>query len=49
MRSIFKKYGRELTCPETNIKIFNPETLNAIHDYKKKDGCPKNLDFIDIT
>lgn len=46
--AIFKKYGKLLTCPETGIEIFKPDTLKAIHDYKER-SVPNNLDFMDIS
>lgn len=45
---IFKKFGALLTCPETGIKIFKPDTLSAVHDYKES-KVPHNLDFLNIS
>lgn len=45
---IFKKFGTLLTCPDTDVKIFKPDTLSAVHDYKSS-RVPHNLDFMDIS
>ena len=37
MAAIFKKFGRSLDCPYTGVKLYLPESLKAIHDYKIND------------
>lgn len=49
MRAVFKRFGKNLQCPETDIKLYSPENLNATHDYKKKDSISPDLNFIDIS
>lgn len=46
--AIFKRFGKTLKCPETDLNIFKPETLRTIHDYKTS-GAPSGLDFLDVT
>ena len=48
MGQIFKKFGRNLTCPETDVSLVRPSALEAIHDYKSN-NVPDNLDFLDVT
>lgn len=47
--AVFKKFGKHLKCPETDIKLYSPETLNATHDYKRSVNVPKDLNFIDVS
>ena len=45
--AVFNKYGELLTCPETDVKLFKPDTLKAVHDYKR--SAPANLSFLNLT
>ena len=36
MSKVFKVYGPDLTCPETNTKYFKVDNLKVMHDYGKK-------------
>jgi len=37
MGKVFRQYGRNLKCKETDVEFFIPKTLQVIHDYKNKD------------
>lgn len=47
--AVFSKFGRNLECPETGIKLFVPETLKAIHDYKSKETNDHDLKFLEVS
>lgn len=49
LNKIYKKYGKEYTCPETGMELAIPETLGAIHDYKFRKYRPKDLSFLNIS
>ena len=34
MRKTFKRFGKELECPVTGLKLKLPDTLRVQHDYK---------------
>lgn len=42
MGKVFKAYGPDLTCSETNTEYFKIEDLNVLHDYGRKDGKDVN-------
>ena len=46
---IFKMFGKTLSCPKTDMKLWKPSSLNAIHDYKHKSLSPRNLDFLKLS
>lgn len=49
LNKIYKKYGRNYTCPETGIELQIPESLAAIHEYKHTPYKPKDLSFLNIS
>lgn len=36
MSKVFRLYGPNLTCRETEVSFFKPETLKAIHEFRNK-------------
>jgi group II intron reverse transcriptase/maturase len=50
-REIFSRFGKDLKCPETDVKLYSPNNLNAIHDYKRnsKVETPNNLEFLNVS
>jgi len=47
---VFKRFGKKLTCPDTEVGLEWPRTMKVLHDYKKKSfNLTKPSDLIKIT
>lgn len=46
MRKAFNKFGIKLKCPSTDLEIYVPESLKALHNYKKRDSGPSPYTII---